>query len=141
MKDFKIVFSANASTEEISDSIADVFGIAYTIENALSDGFQLTDILTAIQLEPKVKEVINDFPVFLAEFKQLNGVSALMAVETAKARSLSEHGELGKIGAFVYGLLTQTATTFNFIEATVVSGINQLEQWKTLFASVKAPEA
>ena len=136
-KEFKIIFAANASTEEITDSIADVFGIAYTVEEALADGFQLNDVLTAIQLEPKVKEVINDFPVFIAEFKQLSGVTALQAVEAAKARSIAEFGDLGKIGGFVYGLLIQMAKTFNFIEGTVIAGIDELNQWKALFDSVK----
>jgi hypothetical protein len=141
-KEFKITFAANASTDEIVDSIADVFGIAYIIENALSDGFQLTDILTAIQLEPKVKEVINDFPVFIAQFQTLSGSTALQAVEAAKARSIGEFGDLGKIGGFAYGLLIQAATTFNFVESTVVAGIGQLNQWKALFDTIKKePEA
>jgi hypothetical protein len=69
MKEFKIIFDAEASFDEVTDSIADVFGIGIVIEKTLADGFQLTDILAAIQLEPKVREVINDFPVFIEQFK------------------------------------------------------------------------
>lgn len=137
MKEFKIAFDASASFDEVTDSIADVFGIGIVIEKTLADGFQLTDILAAIQLEPKVREVINDFPVFISQFKTLNGATALQAVEAAKARTLSEFGSLGKIGGFVYGLLIQGATTFNFVQNVVVSGIAELNNWKALFDSVK----
>jgi hypothetical protein len=137
MKEFKIIFDAEASFDEVTDSIADVFGIGIVIEKTLADGFQLTDILAAIQLEPKVREVINDFPVFIEQFKTLNGATALQAVEAAKARTLSEFGNLGKIGGFVYGLLIQGATTFNFVQNVVVSGIAELNNWKALFDSVK----
>lgn len=141
-KDFKIIFPAKtASTDEVTDSIADVFGIAYVIEDKLSDGFQLEDVLAAIQLQPKVMEVINDFPVFIDQFKQLRGSTALTAVRAAKERSIAEYGDLGRIGEFIYNLLIQMALTFSFIENTVVSGIEQLDQWKALFDSVKKPIA
>jgi hypothetical protein len=50
---------------------------------------------------------------------------------------LSEFGNLGKIGGFVYSLLIQGATTFNFLQNVVVSGIAELNNWKALFDSVK----
>ena len=138
--EFKITFSASADVSEITDSIADLFHIGITIERTLSDGFQLEDILKAIQLEPRIKEVINDFPVFVEQFQQLSGPTALQAVQAAKERTIAEFGSLGKIGGFAYGLLIQTAHTFNFIQSTVVQGIAELNQWKDLFASVKPVE-
>ena len=141
-KKFQIVFKAStASTAEITDSIADVFGVAYEVEKALSDGFQLTDVLTAIQQEPIVKEVINDFPVFIDEIKQVSGTTLMVAVKAAKERSMARHGDLGRIGTFVYDILIQAATTFSYIEGTVVGGIAQLDQWKAILASVKQPAA
>jgi len=139
MKNYSIKFSADASVEEITDSIADVFGVAYKIEKQLADGFQLTDLLVALQVEPTIREVVNDFPVFVAEFQQLSGATALQAVEGAKQRSLAEFGDLGKVGTFIYDFLIRSARTFNFIESTVVQGIGELNQWKALFASVKKP--
>lgn len=138
-KEYQIIFSANASVEEITDSIADVFSVAYKIEKQLADGFQLTDLLVALQVESTIREVVNDFPIFVQEFQQLSGSTALQAVEGAKARSVAEFGNLGKVGTFIYDFLIQSARTFNFIEATVVQGIGQLNQWKALFASVKKP--
>lgn len=136
-KAFNIIIKPNASTDEITDSVADAFGVVYKVESALSDGFQVGDVLVAIQQEPTVKEVINDFPIFLSQFKELNGLTALQAVEAAKARSVSEHGDLGRIGGFFYNLLIRMAKTFNFIEGTVIAGMDELQQWKTLFGSVK----
>lgn len=140
MKDLKIVFNAaTASHDEVVDTIADLFKIGITVENALDDGFQLSDVLTAIQLEPVVKEVVNDFPVFLAEFRKLSGSTAIMAVQLAKERTENEFGDIGRIGRFAYGFLNETAQTFSFMESTVVEGYKQLTAWKNLFATLEEP--
>jgi len=140
--DLNILIPNNASTDEVTDTIADVFKIGLTVENALEDGFQLTDVLAAIQLEPIVREVINDFPVFLDQFRQLSGGTAIAALHAARDRTESEFGDLGRIGTFIYDFLAETAATFSFIEGTVVAGIKQLESWKALFATLqKEPTA
>ena len=138
---YNLVIPANASTEEVTDTVADLFKIGITIENALKDGFQLTDVLAAIQLEPVVREVINDLPTFFEQFRALNGATAIAALKAARDRTESEFGSMGRIGTFIYDLLGRTAGTFAFIEGVVMEGISQLDAWKTLFASLEKPEA
>lgn len=141
MKEFKIVFGSNASTDEITDSIADVFHVAITVEKTLKDGFQLTDILAAVQLEPVVREVINDFPVFIDQFKGLDGATALMAVNAAKDRTIAQHGELGKVGTFAYEVLEEAALTATYIQGTIVGGMQRIDSWKTIAGRLKKPAA
>lgn len=141
MKEFNIKISENADSSEVVDSVADVFQIGLTIENTLEDGFQLTDILAAVQLEPTVREVANDFPVFLAQFRQLNGSSAIAAVEEAKARTVAQFGDLGKIGNFIYDFLQETAYTYQFIEGSIVQGSERLNAWKQLFLNLDTKAA
>lgn len=137
-KQFKIVLAEDASYDEIVDTITDVFGVGITVEEALSDGFQFEDIFKAIQLEPTVREVINDFPVFIAQFQNLTGSVAMLAVSEAYAKTKTLYGDIGKIGEFIYALLKQMAGTYAFIEATVTSGIGHLNDWKSLFDTLKA---
>lgn len=138
MKEFSILIAEDASYDEIVDSIADVFGIGITIENALKDGFQLSDLLTAVSLEPTVREVINDFPVFLAQFRALNGTTAIQAVEQAKTRTIAAYGALGKVSAFIYGFLQETSYTYKFIQDSIIDGSERLNAWKGLFDTVNA---
>ena len=140
-KEFNILIAEDADYSEIVDTIADVFGVGITIENALSDGFQLTDILTAVQLEPTVREVVNDFPVFIDQFTKLSGTTAMAAVSEAKMRTEAQYGgDLGKIGNFIYGVLTELASTYGFIENTVLQGMEKLNAWKKLVATLKEAE-
>lgn len=136
MSQFKITFGANAAFDEVADSIADVFRVGMKVEDALADGFQFEDVLVGLQVQPDVREVLNDFPVFYAQFRQLNGETAIQAVEQAKAATLAEFGDLGRIGGFIYGFLTETAYTFDFIEESVQKGAARLDAWKNLFGSV-----
>ncbi|MGV6816127.1 MAG: hypothetical protein ACWA44_02520 [Thiotrichales bacterium] len=140
-KTFSIIIPQNAGSEEITDTIYDVFKVAITVSDALADGFQLDDILKAIQLEPTVKEVINDFPVFLSQFVALDGATAMLAVEEAKARTIAEFGELGKVAQFAYDLLMQIARTYNFLQVSVVNGVEELNSWKSLLGQLRQPEA
>lgn len=136
-KKFNIIIASNASTDEITDSIADLFSVGIVLNKELADGFQLQDVLAAIQVEPTVREVVNDFPLFISQFKDLNGVTAISAVKAAKERTLSEYGSIGKIGSFIYDALIKVAGTFSFIESVVVQGAQELEGWKSLLATLE----
>jgi len=134
----KITITNPSNYSEVVDSIADVFKIGITLENALEDGFQLQDILVAVQLEPVVREVINDFPVFVEQFKSLNSTTALQAVQEAKLKVTDQFGELGKVSGYIFDFLFQTAATYGFIEGTILQGITQLNAWKGLFSKEQA---
>lgn len=139
-KKFNIIIQDAASYDEIADTIADVFRVGIKIEGALQDGFQFEDVLVGLQVQPDVREVINDLPVFYAQFRQLNGATAIAAVEQAKKATMAEFGDLGKIGGFIYGFLGETAHTFGLIEDSVQRGIERLNAWNTLFATLKPEE-
>lgn len=141
MEKFSLIIPQNASTEEVTDTVADLFEIGYTVEDTLEDGFQLTDVLAAIQLEPVVREVVNDFPVFLEQFQSLRGATAVAALKAAKERTESKFGDLGRIGGFIYGFLGRSAATFEFIEGVVIQGVREIDEWKALFATLKKPVA
>lgn len=143
MKEQKIsiLIRPDASFDEVVDSLADVFNIAFIIEKSLADGFQLTDLLQVIQVEPLIREVINDFPVFLQQFRQLNGSTAMAAAAAARDRAVTAHGNLGKVGTFIFGFLNETASTYALLESTVVNGTKQLNDWKALFDTLKPVQA
>lgn len=135
MKKVNIIFQPNAPHDEVADSIADVFHVAYEIWDNLKDGFQWDDVLNLIGTRDDIQEVINDFPVFIEQFSQLNGSTAVAAVQDAKDRAVSQNGELGKVGEFIFALLMQLAQGFRFAEQTVAEGITQLNGWRGLFRS------
>ena len=133
MKKVNIVFQPNAEYGEVVDSIADVFHVAYEFYSNLKDGFQWDDVLNLIGTRDDIQEVITDFPVFIDQFSQLNGATAVAAVQEAADRARNQNGELGSVGEFVFGLLLQLAQGFKFAEQTVAEGITQLNGWRSLF--------
>lgn len=138
MAELKITITPNAAFDEIVDSIVDVFQIGITLENALEDGFQLTDLLAAVGLEPVVREVINDAPVFLEQFKQLNPETAITAVIEARTKTEQKFGPLGKVSGMIFDFLFNTASTYGFLQSTITQGMVQLNNWKALFAKAQA---
>ena len=129
-KEFNLIIPANASYDEVVDTIADVFGVAKAVSDALQDGFQFNDLLVALQQEPVVREVVNDFPIFWAEFKQLNPTTAKAALLEASNRV----GDAGKVGSLVFDFLFEVAETYGFIERTATDGVTRYNAWRTLLS-------
>lgn len=136
MKTLSIVIRENAPYNEIVDSIADAFQAGIVVGNALSDGFQFNDILVAAGQEPTVREIINDVPVFLTQFRALTPETAVKAAKEAKARTEAQFGELGKVPNGIYDFLIETAETYGFIKETIEAGAERLEAWQTLFGGI-----
>ena len=132
MQKLNIVFNANtANYEEVVDSIYDVLRAGNIIENALSDGFQLTDLFDALKLEPIVREIIDDIPEFAAQFIRLSPDHAIAAVESAEFK-LNSGGEIGKITSFILAVLKNAASSYSFADRTYRDAQAQVEQWKLL---------
>lgn len=132
----KIVFSAkNSSYAEVKDSMIDAFRAGRIIEETLKDGFQLRvdEILKLLQTEPLLREIVNDWPVFLSEFLKLTPQTARLAVLEAK-RVLEAEKPLGRIGSWIFGLLYNLATSYGFVTTTATEFQIQKAQWDTLFA-------
>lgn len=145
MTKFKILFRDNAENAEVVDSIADAFGVVFEVEKSLKDGWQLTDLLTYIKQEPTVREVINDFPVFLEQFLKLTPETATNAVQGAYTRSKAQYGAIGKYGEKFYTILLELANTYSFgilvtkaAKQQLEVGKQQLERWKAIFAPAQA---
>jgi len=138
---YQILISPNAAHEEVVDSIADVFDVAIVIGEALGDGFQwLPDIIAIASKEKEIREVINDFPIFLDQFLQLTPETALSAVGEARIKTEAKHGELPKAATFAFGILFNLASSYSYTLHTVEGGKQQVENWKNLFASIRPEE-
>lgn len=131
-KKLSIVIRENADYSEVVDSIADGFQAAIIVGQSLADGFQLNDILVAVGQEPTIREIINDVPVFLAQFKELTPETALNAVVEARRRTEAQFGQLAGFPALVYDFLAETAKTYGFIKTTIEIGAERLEGWKSI---------
>ena len=138
----KIVFRADGPIDEVVDSIADLFRIGITLEKTLEEGFQFVDVVALLPLEPVAREVINDVPVFLEQFRALNPRTAVEAVGLAKTRVQAEFpNDFGKIPTAIFGFLTETALTYGFVKTTVDEGTARFNAWQVLLDSLKKPEA
>lgn len=131
-----IAFSAaDSSYAEVKDSIIDAFRAGRIMEETLKDGFQfrMDEILKLLQTEPLLREIVNDWPVFLSEFLKLNAQTAQLAVLEAK-RVLEAEKPLGKAGSFIFGVLYNLASSYGFITTTASGFQIQKAQWEVLFA-------
>lgn len=137
MKKFKILIKANATNDEIVDSISDGYGVVYEVVKSQKDGFQFADILVFIGQQPTIQEAINDFPKFAEQFLALNPDDALDAVQQSRARSVSRYGELGKYGEAFYNILEMAARSYGFGLNAYENGKGILEGWQAIFKPAK----
>lgn len=130
-----IVFPANPTYDEVVDTIADVFEVGIVIDEALGDGFQpLQDIIKIASQENKIREVINDIPVFLEQFTKLDGPTAVKATLEVRDRVLRQQPQLGKVTKFILGALFLLAKGFTTIETVARDYVYQREGWGALFS-------
>lgn len=132
LQKLKIVIPVNAQYDEVIDSIADALEAGIIIEEQLSDGFQFQDLLAALQVQPKVQEIVNDVPVFLEQFMQLNPETAKAAVLEARQRILSSGRTFGKVTNFIIRFLFVAANNYGFALQTYQGGQNQYMMWQAL---------
>ena len=130
MKKYNIIWLNPQDFTEVSDSIADAAEVIQIVENALADGFQFNDFLAGLQAEPKVREIINDAPVFWAQFLELDGGTALSAVRSARERLINSGQPMGKIVNGFLGALFAIANNYAFAQVSFEGGKEQLEIWK-----------
>jgi hypothetical protein len=138
-KQFSIRIPETAGYDEVTDSIADLFEAGIAIGEAVGDGLQVTDALVAIQEYPNLKEVVDDFPVFLGQFTKLTPVTAMEALTAARDRVEAKTGPLEKIPAFIFGILFNLARGYGFAMNTYLGAKLQLEDWKALGAILNPP--
>lgn len=132
-KSLSIKFDAAlASYEEVTDSIADAIEGGIILEKALGDGFQITDILAVVELQPKVQEIINDYPIFLQQFLQLKPDTAAKALSDAVARIRNSGKVLGKVTTFLVGFLENLTKTYAFGNETYEKALERFNDWKML---------
>lgn len=130
----KLSLNAQASNEEVIDSIADAFHIGISIDDALEDGWQLQDLLTFLSLEDEGREIINDVPVFLAEFIKLTPKTAIESVIAARTRVIAQHGQLPALAESIFSVLYNAASSFGFAMDTRDGANIQVANWKTVLA-------
>lgn len=72
---------------EVVDTISDAIEFAEKAEKALSDGFQVTDLMVMVTEFPKLKEIYNDRKTFLLEFKDLTPAESEQALAQIAKRT------------------------------------------------------
>lgn len=132
MAELKIIIQNTSNYDEVVDSIADVFKIGIVVYNALEDGFQLQDILAAVTLEPTVREVVNDLPVFVEQLTNLTPTTAVAAISEARERIGREFPDAGKVVDTIFNILNEIALTYGFIETTARTGIERYNAIRSL---------
>lgn len=123
----------NPSESEVVDTTGDIIETIAVVEDQLEDGFQILDLLKIADQEDEVRDVINSFPAFLKEFKEINPELARQAVESARKRAIAKTGKLGKIADFAIDLMENTSSSYAFVAKTVADGKEQLARWDKLF--------
>lgn len=136
---FLIKIPENASFDEVTDSIADLFEAGIEIGKVLEDGLQVTDALVVISEYPNLKEVVDDFPTFLEQFTKLTPETAVQAIGDAKKRVEDNKGPLTKIPKFIFGILQNLAKGYGFALTTFLGAKQQLEDWKALGGILNPP--
>lgn len=132
MKKLRIVFADDAPYDEVVDSIADAFEAGIILEEQLEDGFQVSDLLAALQIQPKVQEIVNDVPVFLQQFTKLNGRTANAAVMAARDRITAGGKELGPVTNFLMRFLFVAANNYQYAIDSYEGGQRQFMLWQSL---------
>lgn len=132
MKKLNIKIKENADYSEVVDSIADVLEAGKIIEENLEDGFQLTDLISFIQVQPVVNEIVNDAPVFVDQFLKLNADTAKAAVVEARERIIAKGIELGKVTNKIIEFLYVSSNSYGYALETYKGGQSQYLLWQTL---------
>lgn len=122
----------NMTDEEVVDTVADIFEVGDSVEDQLEDGFQWGDVLVLAAQQPRVTEIVNDFPVFMEQFSQLQPGQAKAAVIAARNRALQTRGQIGKITSLLANFLFVAANNYEFAVNTYVNGQNQYLLWNNL---------
>lgn len=132
MKTYSIIFPAEAEYGEVVDSVADLLEAGIILEEELGDGFQWQDIFAALQVQPKIQEVVNDFPVFMEQFVKLNGETGKASVIAARNRILSQGKKFGKVTTVLIRGLYVLAENYSFVLESYEKGQKQHLLWQTL---------
>lgn len=133
---FSIIWRADSEFDEVVDSLADVFQVTIAVERALQDGFDIADLLVAVQQEPTVREVLNDAPIFLRQFKALTATTARNAVILAKQAVIERTGALGVFTIYVMNTLWSLADSYAVGLETIQQGQRVLNNYKAISAGV-----
>ena len=123
------------SFAEVEDTIYDVFRAGYIVEDALEDGWQLTDLFKVLKVEPIVEEIVDDIPVFLQQFSKINPDVALEIIEKVEDRILQEITP-GKIVTFVGNLLKEIAITAKFAFDTKAIAEQRIATFRAMFGGI-----
>ncbi|MEL6358566.1 MAG: hypothetical protein AAFQ01_01340 [Bacteroidota bacterium] len=135
MEKLNIIFTEDPSRAEVVDSLADLFQAADIAEDTLEDGWDWSDAFAVVQVQPIVAEVVNDFPVFMAQFGQLHPSIAKTAVIEARQQALTRRsGDLGRITTLISRFLLVAANNYEFAVSTYNNGQSQYLLWTTLLS-------
>jgi len=115
--------------EEIKDTLSDLLEAVDKFEGTIKGGkFDLVKFFAfAMDSYPKVQEIIEDFPTFVGEVKDLSVEESKELVEVLQDVSISN-----KYAAKVAYSLIGVLLSYHFLGSTFEGGKTMLEYWKGL---------
>lgn len=134
MKDtLSIIIPQTAEYSEVKDSVKDVLIAGLITEDALKDGWDWLDLLEVPKIEERIREVIDDAPIFVEEFMKLDGATAVQAVKEAAAELISEGFTFGIVTRWIINGLFLLASTYQIAEESYLRGKAQFEAFQEFF--------
>lgn len=132
-KQFKVApSSANPTTEELADSIADGGQIVDIVAKPLADGFQIPDLFAGLQAEPIGRELFRDVPVLYKTFLSMPAADAKTAAIKAHELLVERVGELAPATKFYLSIFYNAASSYAFADSVYRGGKLEVEQWQKL---------
>ena len=136
----KFIIGADASEDEVKDTLGDLIETSAVIEHQLSDGIQLIEDGQELYRQvDEIQDIAKSLPAFIQQIKERSPELILEAVEAAedRAKKRIESKKLGGITTIIVFALKNSASNYVYTRATLtkVEGIisegkEQLALWK-----------
>lgn len=105
--------------DEFVDSVCDIVEVGEKIGKSLSDGFQVTDLITVLEVSPIVKEVYTDRKVAIAQMLNTDSAEADLALERIATRLNLVNAAPATVRGKVYAGLSLVTRGYHLIESNI----------------------
>lgn len=126
----KRILNRVADRGEVIDTGADLYQVFYIIIMALSDGFDLTDIIIAIGQESAIREIINDAPIAWKGLADHKIMESQELVQDLLEEVESRVGEVSGVGVQIFNALWVASSTAEFVANTIGQAEGLVDQAK-----------
>ena len=137
LQKIKIDFGTSPNFENIKNTIANFFISIIIIENKLGDGFQISDLFALMQVEPKVRDIVDTMPLFLNELKQLEPSVSIPAIDAARDETFKTKS-FGKVASSSYFMLRGFAASYHLAGVAYLQGLEAKINFDNAFNGTSA---